>query len=121
VRYHTTLKDIAVSVLVLVSCAILCLYGMVHLGMGNPSQYIADRLMQALDTGNQPTFKAESIDRTFLKSLIINKAELSLAENSSVSASRVEISGGLPAFALLVLVRLEADFGFCQATRAAYR
>lgn len=96
-RYHTTLKDIAVSVLVLVSCAILCLYGMVHLGMGNPSQYIADRLMQALDTGNQPTFKAESIDRTFLKSLIINKAELSLAENSSISASEVEISGGLPA------------------------
>jgi hypothetical protein len=39
---------------------------MVHLGMGNPSQYLADRLMQALDTGNQPTFKAGGIDRMFL-------------------------------------------------------
>ncbi|ADY13226.1 hypothetical protein SpiBuddy_1401 [Sphaerochaeta globosa str. Buddy] len=96
VRYHTTLKDIAVSVLVLISCAILCLYGMARLGMANPSQYIADRLMQNLNSGGPVSFKAESMDRMFLKNLIINKPSLSLTQNTSASASEIEIQGGLP-------------------------
>ncbi len=95
-RYHTTLKDITVSVLVLISCAILCLYGMVNLGMGNPSQYIADRLLQSFDAGKPVSFKAESIDRMFLKTLIINNPSLSLSGDSSVTASHIEVAGGLP-------------------------
>ena len=96
VRYHTTLKDIAVSVLVLISCAIICLYGMVRLGMANPSQYIADRLMNNLNSGGPVSFKAESLDRMFLKNLVINEPSISLAENNSASASDVQIHGGLP-------------------------
>ncbi|MFA6773497.1 MAG: hypothetical protein WCR99_07375, partial [Sphaerochaeta sp.] len=95
-RYHTTLKDITVSVLVLISCAILCLYGMVNLGMGNPSQYIADRLLQSFDAGKPVSFKADSIDRMFLKTLIINNPSLSLSGDSSVTASHIEVAGGLP-------------------------
>ncbi|MEA5106684.1 MAG: hypothetical protein VB010_04960 [Sphaerochaeta associata] len=95
-RYHTTLKDITVSVLVLISCAILCLYGMVNLGMGNPSQYIADRLLQSFDTGKPVSFKAESIDRMFLKTLIINNPSLSFSGDSSVTATHIEVAGGLP-------------------------
>ncbi len=96
VRYHTTLKDITVSILVLISCAILCLYGMVHLGMGNPSQYLADRLLQTLDSRSSFTFKAKSVDRMFLRNLVINDPTLSVDDESSVSASKVEIAGGLP-------------------------
>lgn len=69
---------------------------MVNLGMGNPSQYIADRLLQSLDKGNPVAFKAESIDRMFLKTLIINNPSLSLSEDSSVTASHIEVAGGLP-------------------------
>ena len=95
-RFHTTLKDIAVSVIVLLSCAVLCFYGMVHLGMGNPSQYLATYLLAALDRGGTYTLATDTVQRTYLKDLVLVNPQISNSEDTLISAEEMRISGGIP-------------------------
>lgn len=95
-RFHTTLKDIAVSVIVLLSCAVLCFYGMVHLGMGNPSQYLATYFLAALDRGGTYTLATDTVQRTYLKDLVLVNPQISNSEDTLISAEEMRISGGIP-------------------------
>ncbi|MGE4466426.1 MAG: hypothetical protein AB7D04_02470 [Sphaerochaeta sp.] len=95
-RYHTTLKDIAISVLVLVSCAILTLWGMVYLDMRNPSRYLADYLVSSLEQSGSFTFSATGIERTFLRDLTILNPSLEKDEKVLASAEEGTIKGGIP-------------------------
>ncbi|WP_321301592.1 hypothetical protein [uncultured Sphaerochaeta sp.] len=95
-RYHTTLKDIAISVLVLVSCAILTLWGMVYLDMRNPSRYLSDYLISSLAQSGSFTFSATGIERTFLRDLTILNPSLEKDEKVLASAEEGTIKGGLP-------------------------
>ncbi|MDN5333570.1 MAG: hypothetical protein PWP59_832 [Sphaerochaeta sp.] len=95
-RYHTTLKDIAISLLVLFSCAILTLYGMVYLDMRNPSRFLSDYLISSLDKSGSFTFTATGLERTFLKELTVLNPSLKKDETVLVSAEEGTIEGGVP-------------------------
>lgn len=95
-RYHTTLKDIAISVLVLVSCAILTLWGMVYLDMRNPSRYLSDYLISSLEQTGSFTFSATGIERTFLRDLTILNPSLQKDDKVLASAGEGTIKGGIP-------------------------
>nr|WP_319755799.1 hypothetical protein [uncultured Sphaerochaeta sp.] len=90
------MKDIAISVLVLVSCAILTLWGMVYLDMRNPSRYLSDYLISSLEQRSSFTFSATGIERTFLKDLIILNPSLEKDEKVLASAEEGTIKGGIP-------------------------
>nr|WP_321263946.1 hypothetical protein [uncultured Sphaerochaeta sp.] len=95
-RYHTTLKDIAISVLVLVSCAILTLWGMVYLDMRNPSRYLSDYLISSLKQSSSITFSATGIERTYLRDLTILNPSLQKDDKVLASAEEGTIKGGIP-------------------------
>jgi hypothetical protein len=117
VRFHTTLKDIAVSVIVLLSCAILCLYGMVRLGMGNPSQVFATYLLAALDSGGTYTLTTGHVERTYLKDLVLTNPKLDSNETTLISAEEIRISGGLPSLIGSVLFgQKEVAVAFSEPT-----
>ncbi len=105
-RYHTTLKDIAISVLVLSSCAILTLYGMVYLGMRNPSQYLSEHLVASLHKSGTFTVAATGIGRTYLKELSIQNISLEQDEKQVATAEKATIKGGIP---LLIQSVLKGD------------
>ncbi len=116
-RFHTTLKDIAVSVLVLLSCAVLCFYGMVHLGMGNPSQYFATYLLAALDKGGAYTLTTGKVQRTYLKELVLVNPQIESADTTLISAEEMRIPGGIPSLLESVLFgQKEVEISFTEPT-----
>ncbi|MGE4453181.1 MAG: hypothetical protein AB7D92_01490 [Sphaerochaeta sp.] len=90
------MKDIAISVLVLFSCAILTLYGMVYLGMRNPSQYLSEHLVASLSKTGTFSLATTGIGRTYLKELSIQNISLEQDEKLIASAERATIKGGFP-------------------------
>ncbi len=104
VRYHTTFKDIAVSVVVLISCAILTLYGMVYIGMRNPSEVLSEYIISKLQDSREITFEADGINRTFLKDLTIINPKILTKEQTLGTAEKLTLEGGIPTL-------LESIFG----------
>ena len=100
VKYHTTFKDIAISILVVLACALICLYGLVSINLVNPAQPFADFLLAKLDGGSDYTFRSERIERSFLKTLDFGEVSLERDDETLVQADSISINQGLQTFLL---------------------
>jgi len=95
VRYHTTFKDLAVSILVVLACTALCLYGMLFFSVINPAQPFADYLVAQLDRGSPLSFKAESLKRSFFKEIELKEVSVSLDGQNPVVADALYLDKGV--------------------------
>lgn len=76
-RYHTTAKDIAVSILVVLSCTAICLYGILVFQIGNPAQPLADFILGKFDRGGEVSITAGNLDRGFFREIELDKVTVS--------------------------------------------
>ncbi|MGH0054050.1 MAG: hypothetical protein ACQ5SW_11725 [Sphaerochaetaceae bacterium] len=97
------MKDIAISILVLLCCAILTLYGMVYLNMRNPSQYLSDYLIATLDQNGSYSFRMTGLRRTFLKDLTVINPSIEKEGTVIASAEEGTVAGGIPLLVQSVL------------------
>jgi hypothetical protein len=91
-KYHTTAKDIAVSVLVVLSCATICLYALVTFDLGNPAQPIANRLIGRLDRGGELSVSVEAIGREFFRNLELHDVTIEDGEGVGLFSETVVVS-----------------------------
>ncbi|MDY0290227.1 MAG: hypothetical protein RBR15_15480 [Sphaerochaeta sp.] len=94
-RYHTTFKDIAVSILVVLACTGICLYGMLFFSVINPAQPFADSLVASLDRGSELSFRTTGIARSFFKEVEARELSVSLDDTILVSSDSLVLDTGL--------------------------
>ncbi|MBI9093332.1 MAG: hypothetical protein JEY71_00470 [Sphaerochaeta sp.] len=94
-RYHTTFKDIAVSILVVLACSGICLYGMLFFSVINPAQPFADFLVANLDRGSSLSFRASSLTRSFFKEVELKGFSITLDEKSPVVSDTLIMDRGI--------------------------
>ncbi|NBK22577.1 MAG: hypothetical protein EOM68_11175, partial [Spirochaetia bacterium] len=94
-RYHTTFKDIAVSILVVLACAAICLYGMLFFSVINPAQPFADYLLARLDRGSSLSFSAKSLTRSFFKEIELRDVSVGLDDQNPVIAEALSLDKGM--------------------------
>lgn len=102
-RFHTTLKDIIVSILVLLCCTTVIWWGIGHLGMTNPSQVLATTIVERLQRGGETTITIKRVGRTYLKTLSFGEIAVEHHGQQILAIDELTIEGGLSrlAFALL--------------------
>lgn len=94
-RYHTTFKDIAVSILVVLACTAICLYGMLFFSVINPAQPFADYLIAQLDRGSSLSFSAKSLTRSFFKEIELRDVFVSLDDQNPVVSESLSLDKGV--------------------------
>ncbi len=94
-RFHTTLQDITISVLVLICCALLSLYGMVYFDMDNPTQLVANVLIDALESEERSFTFTARLERTFLKQISFTDPSASFDNWITFEAESMRMNGGL--------------------------
>ena len=94
-RYHTTFKDIAVSILVVLACTAICLYGMLFFSAVNPAQPFGDYLVAQLDRGSSLSFGAKSLKRSFFKEIELKGVSVSLDDQNSIVSDALFVDKGL--------------------------
>ena len=94
-RFHSTIQDIAISILVLICCALLSLYGMVFFGMNNPSQVFSDAIIHSIQTRPSNISFNARVHRTFLKDIEFLQPTITSTELFSVTAEKAVLKGGL--------------------------
>ncbi len=94
-RYHTTFKDIAVSILVVLACSGICLYGMLFFSVINPAQPFADFLVANLDRGSSLSFRTKSIERSFFKEVELKDVSIQLDEETPVVSDSLIMDRGI--------------------------
>lgn len=94
-RYHTTFKDIAVSLFVVLACTGICLYGMLFFSVINPAQPFADFLVSQLDRGSSLSFRSEGLARSFLKQVELTEVSIQSEEEIPFATDSVVIDQGV--------------------------
>ena len=94
-KYHTTFKDIAISILVVLACALICLYGLGSINLVNPAQPFADFLIAKLDGGSHYAFRSTRLERLFFKTIDFHQVTFSRDDEILVSADSLSIDQGL--------------------------
>ncbi len=104
-KFHTTPKDIVVSILVLLSCTVVVWLGVANLGMTNPSQNLAAHLLERIDGDGAVEITVGHVGRNWLRTLTIGDVSLTLHQQEIAHLDAVRVSGGLGRIAWALLKR----------------
>ena len=104
-KFHSTLKDIVVSVLVLLSCTAAIWWGVSNLGMTDPSQSLAAYLLERIDGDGEVGVAIGGVGRNFLRTLTLNDVTITLHGEQVAHIEQVRIAGGVGRVALALLKR----------------
>jgi len=95
VKFHTTPKDIVVSILVLLSCTAAVWWGVGNLGMTNPSQSLATYLLESLDREGEWEITVGGIGRNWLRTLTVDDVSITTQGKAVAHAKELRVSGGV--------------------------
>ncbi|HZJ88732.1 MAG TPA: hypothetical protein VFC80_06230, partial [Sphaerochaeta sp.] len=95
-KFHTTFKDIVVAIIVLLSCAAVVLWAMAYIGMPNPSDVFATKLIDRLAGEEGLSIEIGSVGRNYLKELALADLTLSYKGEPLGQIKEVRVPGGIP-------------------------
>jgi hypothetical protein len=105
VKFHTTLKDIVVAILVLLSCTVVVWWGVANLGMTNPSQSFAAYLLERIDGDGDMKITVGSVARNWLRTFTICDVSVTIEGDEIAHFDELRVSGGARRIALALLKR----------------